>query len=235
GGRRWTDVTPTALTPWSKVSLMEASHFDTLVAYAAVNRFRLDDLRPHIYRTKDGGRTWTEVVEGMPSNEVVNAVREDPVRRGLLYAGTERSVYVSFDDGAHWQSLRLDLPASSVRDLVVHDTDLVVATHGRSFWILDDITPLRQIAAAAAAAAAGGPYLYRPAPAVRVRWNENTDTPLPPDEPAGRNPPDGAMLDYYLVRPAAGPVVVEIPDRSGVLLSRFARDGPLGTPDTAVN
>src|SRR5213076_2336424 len=144
GGRRWQDVTPAALTPWSKVSLMEASHFDTLVAYAAVNRFRLDDLRPHIYRTKDGGRTWTEVVEGMPSNEVVNAVREDPVRRGLLYAGTERSVYVSFDDGGHWQSLRLDLPASSVRDLVVRDTDLVVATHGRSFWILDDITPLRQ-------------------------------------------------------------------------------------------
>ena len=235
GGRRWTDVTPTALTPWSKVSLMEASHFDTLVAYAAVNRFRLDDLRPHIYRTKDGGRTWTEVVEGMPSNEVVNAVREDPVRRGLLYAGTERSVYVSFDDGGHWQSLRLDLPASSVRDLVVRDTDLVVATHGRSFWILDDITPLRQVAAAAAAAAAGGPYLYRPAPAVRVRWNGNTDTPLPPDEPAGRNPPDGAMLDYYLARPAAGPVVVEIRDRSGALVRRFASDGRPEPPDTAVN
>src|SRR5438094_366631 len=197
GRCRWTDVTPTALTPWSKVSLMEASHFDTLVAYAAVNRFRLDDLRPHIYRTKDGGRTWTEVVEGMPSNEVVNAVREDPVRRGLLYAGTERSVYVSFDDGGHWQSLRLDLPASSVRDLVVRDTDLVVATHGRSFWILDDITPLRQVAAAAAAAAAGGPYLYRPAPAVRVRWNGNTDTPLPPDEPAGRNPPAGALEQQF--------------------------------------
>src|SRR5207249_405030 len=137
----------------------------SLAVYAAVNRFRLDDLHPHIFRTKDGGRTWTDVVEGIPSNEVVNAVREDPVRRGLLYAGTERGVYVSFDAGDHWQSLQLDLPASSVRDLVVHDSDLVVATHGRSFWVLDDITPLRQIAAAAAATAA---YLYRPAPAVRV-------------------------------------------------------------------
>jgi len=235
GGRRWTDVTPAALTPWSKVSLMEASHFDTLVAYAAVNRFRLDDLHPHIYRTSDGGRTWSEVVEGIPPNEVVNAVREDPVRRGLLYAGTERSVYVSFDDGAHWQSLRLDLPASSVRDLVVHDTDLVVATHGRSFWILDDITPLRQIAAAAAAAAAGSPYLYRPAPAVRVRWNENTDTPLPPDEPAGKNPPDGAILDYYLPRPAAGPVVLEIRDRSGALMRRLASSDRPEPPDTTIN
>jgi len=235
GGRRWTDVTPAALTPWSKVSLLEASHFDTLVAYAAVNRFRLDDLHPHIYRTSDGGRTWSEVVEGIPPNEVVNAVREDPVRRGLLFAGTERSVYVSFDDGAHWQSLRLDLPASSVRDLVVHDTDLVVATHGRSFWVLDDITPLRQIGAAAAAAAAGRAYLYRPAPAVRVRWNENTDTPLPPDEPAGRNPPDGAIVDYYLARPAAGPVVLEIRDRSGALVRRFASDDRPEGPDTTVN
>src|SRR5437660_2520220 len=235
GGRTWSNVTPPALTPWSKVSVMEASHFDTLEAWAAVNRFRLDDLHPHIYRTSDGGRTWSEVVEGIPPNEVVNAVREDPVRRGLLYAGTERSVYVSFDDGAHWQSLRLDLPASSVRDLVVHDTDLVVATHGRSFWVLDDITPLRQIGAAAAAAAAGGAYLYRPAPAVRVRWNGNTDTPLPPDEPAGRNPPDGAMLDYYLARPAAGPVVLEVRDRSGALVRRFASGDRPEPPDTTVN
>src|SRR5207249_12159111 len=165
----------------------------------------------------------------------VNAVREDPVRRGLLYAGTERSVYVSFDDGGHWQSRRLDLQAAWVRDLVVRDTDLVVATHGRSFWILDDITPLRQVAAAAAAAAAGGPYLYRPAPAVRVRWNGNTDTPLPPDEPAGRNPPDGAMLDYYLARPAAGPGVGEIRDRSGAPVRRFAGGGRAQPRERAVN
>jgi len=242
GGRKWTNVTPTALTPWSKVSLMEASHVDTLAVYAAVNRFRLDDLHPHIFRTKDGGRTWTDVVEGIPSNEVVNAVREDPVRRGLLYAGTERGVYVSFDAGDHWQSLQLDLPASSVRDLVVHDSDLVVATHGRSFWILDDITPLRQIAAAAAATAA---YLYRPAPAVRVRWNENTDTPLPPDEPAAKNPPDGAIVDYYLARPAAAPVTLEILDRAGRLVRRFSSASLSSSsspsperpeqPDTALN
>jgi photosystem II stability/assembly factor-like uncharacterized protein len=237
GGRRWTDVTPPALTPWSKVSLMEASHFDTLGAYAAVNRFRLDDLRPHVYRTRDGGTTWTEIVEGIPFNEVVNAVREDPSRRGLLYAGTERGVYVSFDDGDHWQSLRLNLPATAVRDLVVHDSDLVVATHGRSFWILDDVTPLRQIAAAAAAAAAAEPYLYRPAGAVRVRWNVNTDTPLPVDEPAGRNPPDGAVLDYYLGRAPATPLVLEILDPAGRPVRRFSSaDAPAPVPpDSGLN
>ena len=234
GGRTWRDVTPPVLTPWSKVSLMEASHFDTLEAFAAVNRFRLDDLHPHIHRTRDGGKTWTERVEGIPENEVVNAVREDPARRSLLFAGTERGVHVSFDDGDHWQSLRLNLPATSVRDLVVHDSDLVVATHGRSFWILDDITPLRQIAAAARA---GGVYLYRPAVAVRVRWNENTDTPLPPDEPAGKNPPDGAVLDYYLPRAATGggSVTLEIVDRAGKLVRRFSSADAPEPADTDVN
>jgi len=233
-GRTWTDVTPAALTPWSKVSLLEASRFDTLVAYAAVNRFRLADLRPHVYRTGDGGRSWTEIVRGLPANAVVNAVREDPARRGLLYAGTERGVYVSFDDGGHWQTVRLNLPPTSVRDLVVHDSDLVVGTHGRGFWILDDITPLRQ---AAEAAAAPDAYLYRPAGAVRVRWNENTDTPLPIDEPVGKNPPDGAMIDYYLPR-AGGPVALEILDRSGTVVRRFSsadtvppRDSGLNIPD----
>ncbi|HMC19719.1 MAG TPA: hypothetical protein VKH16_10830, partial [Gemmatimonadales bacterium] len=233
-GRTWTDVTPAALTPWSKVSLLEASRFDTLVAYAAVNRFRLADLRPHVYRTGDGGRSWTEMVRGLPANAVVNAVREDPARRGLLYAGTERGVYVSFDDGGHWQTVRLNLPPTSVRDLVVHDSDLVVGTHGRGFWILDDITPLRQ---AAEAAAAPDAYLYRPAGAVRVRWNENTDTPLPIDEPVGKNPPDGAMIDYYLPR-GGGPVALEILDRSGTVVRRFSsadtvppRDSGLNIPD----
>ncbi len=232
GGKSWTNVTPPALTPWSKVSVMEASRFDTLAAYAAVNRFRLDDLGPHIYRTRDGGKTWTEIVAGIPSNEVVNAVREDPVRHGLLFAGTERTVYVSFDDGDHWQALRLNLPASAVRDLVVHENDLVVGTHGRSFWILDDVTPLRQIAAAAAAP---GAYLYRPAPAVRVRWNENPDTPLPPDEPAGKNPPDGAILDYYLAQPAAEPVTLEIRDARGELVRRFSSADQPERPDSALN
>src|SRR5256884_139179 len=233
-GRTWTDATPAALTPWSKVSLLEASRFDTLVAYAAVNRFRLAALRPHVYHTGDGGRSWTEIVLGLPAHAVVDAVREDPARRGLLYAGTERGVYVSFDDGGHWQTVRLNLPPTSVRDLVVHDSDLVVGTHGRGFWILDDITPLRQ---AAEAAAAPDAYLYRPAGAVRVRWNENTDTPLPIDEPVGKNPPDGAMIDYYLPR-GGGPIALEILDRSGTVVRRFSsadtvppRDSGLNIPD----
>jgi photosystem II stability/assembly factor-like uncharacterized protein len=235
GGRAWRDVTPPALTAWSKVSALEASHFDSLTAYAAVNRFRLDDLRPHIYRTRDGGRTWQETVEGMAANDVVNAVREDPARRGLLFAGTENSVYVSFDDGDHWQGLRLNLPATAVRDLAVHDTDLVVGTHGRGFWILDDITPLRQVTAARAAAAAEGVYLFRPAGAVRVRWNANTDTPLPPDEPSAKNPPDGAIVDYYLARPAAAPVALEILDRAGRRVRRFSSADPSPHPDSGLN
>jgi photosystem II stability/assembly factor-like uncharacterized protein len=232
GGAHWRDVTPAGLTPWSKVSLMEASHFDTLAAYAAVNRFRLDDLRPHVYRTRDGGATWTEIVAGIPENEVVNVVREDPVHRGLLFAGTERSVYVSFDDGDHWQSLRLNLPASSMRDLWIHEADLVVGTHGRSAWILDDISPLRQMAEVAAAAE---PFLVRPARATRVRWNMNTDTPLPIDEPAGQNPPDGAILDYVLPAATTGPVVLEIRDAAGRLMRRVASDDPVEPVDSSAN
>jgi len=234
GGKTWSNVTPSTLTPWSKVSLIEASHFDTLAAYAAVNRFRLDDLGPHVYRTRDGGATWTEVVAGLPSKEVVNAVRQDPVRRGLLYAATEGGVYASWDDGDHWQSLRLNLPATAVRDLAVHDSDLVVATHGRSFWILDDIAPLRELPQAAAGVSAGA-YLYRPAGAVRVRWNENTDTPLPIDEPAGRNPPDGAVVDYYLPRPAAGQILLEILDPAGALVRRFSSGDAPEPPDSGLN
>jgi photosystem II stability/assembly factor-like uncharacterized protein len=230
GGGSWKNVTPAALTPWSKVSVMEASHYDTLEAFAAVNRFRLDDLHPHIYRTRDGGRSWTEIVTGIPDGEVVDAVREDPVRRGLLFAGTERTVYVSFDDGDHWQSLRLNLPPSSVRDLAIHGTDLIAGTHGRSFWILDDITPLRQIDPRSA----GATMLYRPAPAVRVRWNRNTDTPLPPDEPAAANPPDGASIDYYIAA-AAGPVTLEILDSAGGLVRRFASTDTAEAVDSTVN
>ena len=234
GGRTWRNVTPAALTPWSKVSILEASHFDTLSAYAAINRFRLDDVAPHISRTRDGGKTWTAIVEGIPSNENVNVVREDPVRRGLLFAGTERSVYVSFDDGDHWQSLRQNLPPSSMRDLQVHDNDLIVGTHGRSIWILDNLTPLRQIAAASRATPA---YLFQPAAAYRVRWNANTDTPLPPDEPAGQNPADGAVIDYHLATAATGAVTIEIRDARGRLVRRFSStdsvpvDSGLNIPD----
>src|SRR5207237_8083538 len=157
-------------------------------------------------RTGDGGRTWTEIVEGLPANAVVNAVREDPARRGLLYAGTERGVYVSFDDGGHWQALRLNLPPTSVRDLVVHDSDLVVGTHGRGFWILDDVTPLRQVAEAAAAPDV---YLYHPVGAVRVRWNQTPDTPPPSDEPAARTPPAAPCPVTIWPPPQAGPAAPE--------------------------
>ncbi|HTQ78999.1 MAG TPA: glycoside hydrolase, partial [Thermoanaerobaculia bacterium] len=196
-----------------------ASRFDDRTAYAAINRFRLDDLAPHIFRTRDSGGTWEEIVHGIPGDEVVNSVREDPVRRGLLYAGTERGVYVSFNDGADWQSLRGNLPATSVRDLVVHGNDLVVGTHGRSFWILDDLSALRELAPRIATAPA---HLFRPALAYRLRRNLNTDTPLPPEEPAGQNPPDGAILDYYLAAATAGPVTLEIFDARGRRVRRYS-------------
>lgn len=221
GGTRWQDVTPPDLKPWMKVSLMDAGHFDVLTAYAAINTFRLDDVRPHIYRTHDGGRTWTRVTRGIPDGGIVNVVREDPKRKGLLFAGTEQAVYVSFDDGDNWQSLRLNMPATSIRDLIIKDDDLVVATHGRSFWILDDITPLRQIMPEVLA---NDVYLFAPQEAWRVRWNRNTDTPLPPDEPAGQNPPDGALLHYYLKTRPRGPVTLEILDDAGRLVRRYSSE-----------
>ncbi|MGA2267756.1 MAG: glycoside hydrolase [Bryobacteraceae bacterium] len=228
GGKTWKNVTPPALTPWSKVSQLDASHFDDQTVYAAINRFRLDDLRPHIYRTHDGGATWKETVQGLPDGPV-NAVREDPVRKGLLFAGTELAVYVSFSDGDDWQPLRLNMPATSIRDLVIHDEDLVVGTHGRGFWILDDMSPLRQMTAEIAAANA---HLFAPRPAYRLPRDTNTDTPLPPEEPAGKNPPDGAILYYYLKSAASGPTTLEILDSSNALVRRFSsadKPEPLST------
>jgi photosystem II stability/assembly factor-like uncharacterized protein len=222
GGKSWQNVTPPELTPWSKLAQMDASHFDTASAYAAVNRFRLDDLHPYIYRTHDGGASWQKVVSGLPDNEPVNTVREDPERKGLLFAGTERSVYVSWDDGDHWQSLKMNLPSTSIRDLVVHDDDIVVGTHGRSFWILDNITSLRQFGSDIANAPA---HLYAPQLTYRVRRNNNPDTPLPPEEPAGQNPPDGAMIDYFLNSKftTSFPITLEIVDAlSGKVVRRFS-------------
>ena len=232
GGYRWADVTPPQLAPWAKVSVMEAGRFDALTAYAAVNTLRLDDMRPHIYRTHDGGKTWTEIVNGIPDGAPTNAVREDPVRRGLLFAATEREVYVSFDDGDHWQTLRLNMAPSSVRDIIIKDDDLVAATHGRGFWILDNITPLRQLDQAATAPEA---TLFKPQVATRVRWNQNTDTPLPPDEPGGDNPPDGAVIDYALKADASGPVTIEIVDGTGRVIRRYTSEdkGEYPTPESA--
>ncbi len=219
GGQNWREVSPPGLTSWSKIAQLDASHFDPNGVYAAVNRFRLDDLHPYIYRTHDGGQTWQKITNDLPDDAPVNVVREDPVRQGLLFAGTEHAIYVSFNDGDSWQSLQLNLPATSMRDLVIHNDDIVVGTHGRSFWILDDITPLRQITEQTAAASA---FLFRPGIAYRVRRNVNTDTPLPPEEPAGKNPPDGAMIDYTLQSAALGPVKLQILDANGKIVRAFS-------------
>ncbi len=218
-GKHWNNITPPDLTPWSKVTQISASHFDDASAYVSVSRFRIDDLRPYIYRTRDGGKSWQTITTGLPSDAPVDTVREDPERKGLLFAGTENAVWVSFDDGDHWQSLQLNLPHTSMRDLWVHEDDLIVATHGRAFWILDDITPLRQLAASVVQADA---TLFRPGNAYRVRRDTNPDTPIPPDEPTALNPPHGAILDYYLAKPASGPVTLEILDSAGKLVRRYS-------------
>jgi photosystem II stability/assembly factor-like uncharacterized protein len=223
GGKKWANITPPELTPWSKVTQIAASHFDNDTAFASVSRFRIDDLHPYIYRTRDGGKTWQKIVTGLPDVGPVDTVREDPVAKGLLFAGTENAVWVSFDAGDHWQSLQLNLPHTSMRDLWIHNDDLLLGTHGRSFWVLDDITPLRQLAAAASAPV----YLFKPAAAYRVRRDTNTDTPLPPDEPAGQNPADGAIIDYALGEAATGPVTIEIMDATGRPIRRYSSDDKL--------
>jgi len=227
GGTHWSDVTPPALTSWSKITQLDASHFDARSAYASVSRFRADDLRPYVYRTHDGGKTWRLVVNGIPDNASVDAVREDPVRPGLLYAGTERAVYVSFDDGDRWQSLQLNLPSTSMRDLTVHGDDLIVGTHGRSFWILDDVTPLRQLSPSVIAAPA---HLFKPQTAIRIQRDQYTDTPMPPEEPAGQNPPAGAVLDYILPTPANGAVTLAIFDADKRVVRRYSSAELLSVP-----
>ena len=223
GGKTWTNTTPPAISSWSKVSMLEASHTDANTAYAAVNRIRLDDLHPHIYKTTDGGSTWIEIVNGLPEDPI-NVVKEDPIRKGLLFAGSERAVYVSFDDGTNWQPLRLNMPATSIRDLVIKDDDIVVATHGRSFWILDDISPLRQLNDQVIKDTKG--ILYKPQTAWRVRWNMNTDTPIPQEEPAGQNPPDGAVFNYFLPQKITD-ISLEILDKAGNLVRKYSNKDTL--------
>jgi photosystem II stability/assembly factor-like uncharacterized protein len=227
-GKNWHNVTPPELTPWSKVTQIESSHFDAKVAYASVSRFRLDDLAPHLYRTRDGGQSWQSITAGLGEDAPVNAVREDPACRGLLFAATEKAVWMSFDDGEHWQPLQLNLPHTSMRDLVIQAQDLIIATHGRSFWILDDIGPLREFARRGSHKEV---TLLKPSPAVRVRRSTGTDTPIPPDEPAGRNPPDGAVIDYDLPQAVKGTVAIEILDSSGTVVRRAASSDPRGASD----
>ncbi|MDE2235597.1 MAG: hypothetical protein KGK44_08635 [Gammaproteobacteria bacterium] len=228
GGKRWVNATPQPLTPWSKVSMIEAGHFSTDTAYMAVDRHRLNDYKPYIYATHDNGKTWKLIVTGIPDGSFVNVVREDPVKPGLLYAGTEKGVYVSFDDGRHWQSLQLNLPVTSVRDIDVHDNDLVIATHGRGFWIMDDMTELRQLDTQLAQGSDG---LFTPEPAYRVMPSGFTGTPLPSDEPHATNPPMGAYIDYYLAKPAYTPVTLDIYDYLGNVVRHFSS----ATPEPKIN
>jgi photosystem II stability/assembly factor-like uncharacterized protein len=216
GGKTWQNVTPPALTPWSKITQIEASHFDPAEAWATVDRHRLEDYRPYLYRTRDFGHTWTLSVDGMSEPAYLNSVKEDPRRKGLLYAATELGVAVSFDDGDHWQPLQLNLPTVSVRDLVIHGDDLVIATFGRSFWILDDIAVLRQIDEKTAASSVA---LFKPANAIRLNPQPFTGTPVSLEEPQAKNPPDGAMIDFYLQ--SAGDATLEIVDAKGDVVRRF--------------
>jgi photosystem II stability/assembly factor-like uncharacterized protein len=226
GGKSWQNVTPPQLGPWAKVSGLEASRFDKQVAYAAINTIRLDDPRPHVLRTRDGGQSWLDIGGGMPVGASVNMVREDPVRPGLLYAGTERAVFASLDDGGSWFSLRLNLPNTSVRDLIVKGDDLALATHGRGFWVLDDLTPLRQLTPEALAQEV---LLFQPQTALRLRASTYSDTPLPPDEPAGENPPEGAILHYRLAKESSL-LTLEIADAEGRVVRRFQSDDPSSEP-----
>jgi photosystem II stability/assembly factor-like uncharacterized protein len=230
GGQNWSKITPPGIAPWSKIAQMDASRFDDDTAYVAVNGERIDDMQPHAFVTHDGGKSWTSIVNGLPDCSPVNAVRADPEQRGLLYAATETGVYVSMNDGQQWEPLEYNLPHTSMRDLLVKDDDLIVATHGRAFWILDDVTPLRQLTALDGKKL---PMLLKPADAWRVRRDTNTDTPLPPDEPAGENPPDGALIDYDLPASMHGTVTIEVLDNTGALVRRYSSTDPV-VPSEAV-
>jgi photosystem II stability/assembly factor-like uncharacterized protein len=227
-GAHWDNVTPPVLTGWSKVGIIDASHFDAESAYAAVDRHRLEDTKPYIYRTHDGGKHWDLAVSGIPDGSFVNAVREDPVRKGLLYAGTEKGMYVSFDDGDHWHPMQLNLPVTSVRDIDVHGNDVVIATHGRGFWVMDDVSPLRARPAIEVEA-----YLFPPATAIRERGAGFTGSPMPKDEPLAANPPSGAYIDYIVGSAAKQPVTIEIFDAKNNLVRGYSSADKVPQPDPA--
>jgi photosystem II stability/assembly factor-like uncharacterized protein len=237
GGAKWNNVTPPQMKAWTRIFNMDAGHFDAKTAYAAANSLRLDDMNPHLWRTHDGGKTWTEINHGIAGGAVTNSIREDPRKKGLLYAATDTQVWVSFDDGDNWSSLRLDMPAISVRDIQVKDdesclcSDLVAGTHGRGFWILDDVTPLRQAADANSAASA---YLFKSETGIRIRFGTNDPTPWPPELPAGENPPPGAIVDYYLPSDAAD-VKLEFLDKQGHVLRTYSSKDAVRHPDPATD
>jgi len=218
-GGTWREATPRGVGPWSRVTSVEASHFDFNAAYATVDRHQLQDFDPYVYRTRDLGRTWEPIVTGLPRGVYVHVVKEDPQRRGLLFAGTERGVFVSLDDGDHWQPLQLNLPANSVRDFQVYGNDLIVATHGRGFWVIDDLSPLRQLSDEVARAEA---FLFAPADVTYLPPGGDNGTPVQKDEPIATNPPDGALIDYYLGSGVSGPVTLEILDAQGSVVRTFS-------------
>jgi photosystem II stability/assembly factor-like uncharacterized protein len=220
-GKTWQNVTPAAITPWSRITMIEASHFDTSTAYATVDRHQLQDFEPYIYRTRDMGKTWQKITNGLPTGAYAHSVKEDPERRGLLVAGTERDAHISFDDGDNWQSLRLNLPVTSIRDFEFYGNDLIVATHGRGFWVIDDMSPLRQLGDAVARDDA---FLFKPADTINFIEGTDNGTPLQKDEPHAENPPNGANIDYYLKSAARTPVVIEIIDSTGAVIQTFSSD-----------
>jgi photosystem II stability/assembly factor-like uncharacterized protein len=221
GGATWRNVSPPDLPARGVFEIIDASRHDPAAAYAVL--IVPQDIRPYIYRTRDKGASWQKIVGGLPETAIARVVRADLGRKGLLYCGTESGVYVSLDDGDHWQSLQLNLPASSMRDMVVQGDDLVLGTYGRSLWILDNVTPLRQITAQMTQADA---HLFAPAVAIRARWDVNGDTPLPIETPTGANPPDGAMIDYYLKSPPAGPLQLTISDERGRVVRTYSSVPP---------
>ncbi len=216
-GKTWNNVTPPAMTPWSKVSQIEASHFDLNTAYASVDRHRITDNKPYIYRTRDGGKTWQNVVAGIPEGAYVNSVKEDPQAKGLLYAATELRVYVSFNDGDMWQPLQNNLPVTSVRDIIVHGDDLVIATHGRGFWVMDQMSALRQIATQGSQIVSASAYLFKPGEALAIQQGGMNGTPLPHEEPQMENPPGGVVAYYWLKGAATKPLKLELVDGSGAV------------------
>jgi photosystem II stability/assembly factor-like uncharacterized protein len=222
-GKTWTNVTPREVNAWSKVVMIEASHFDANEAYAAVDRHRLEDNEPYVYRTRDSGKTWQKITNGLPAGVYMQTVKEDPKRRGLLVAGTELGVFVSFNDGDEWQPLQLNLPPVSMRDVAFHDADLIVATHGRGFWVLDDISVLRQ----AADVAAGDAHLFKPSDAIILPPGTDDGTPTQKDEPEAENPPTGAVIDYYLKAAASGLLTIEIVNSAGSTVRRYASTDPM--------
>ena len=231
-GAHWENVTPPDMAAWNKVSQIEASHFDVKTAYASVDRHRLADNMPYIYRTQDGGKTWQNAVSGIPDGAYVNSIKEDPERKGLLYAATELRVYVSFDDGDHWQPLQLNMPVTSVRDIIVHGDDLAVATHGRGFWVLDQMSALRQIAAKGKEIAADEAYLFAPGTTYALHADGQDGTPLPHEEPQEENPTAGVVAYYWLKSPPTSPIKLELVGADGKVAACLASDAPFKPVDT---